>query len=130
MKIEFSNGKSFEYLSAYATEKDYKNGVTRQSMQVSLYLEQTSYNEIENIVNSNAINTFTLTGNESYSTDSDGNQTVIPAPVSVYENYTIPGKIAVEDGVITFKVYKLSDVEKQLEQATQAIDELLIAMEV
>lgn len=50
--------------------------------------------------------------------------------VNTYEDYTIKGKISVEDGNITFKVYKLSDTEIERNEAVQAVDELLLDMEV
>lgn len=49
--------------------------------------------------------------------------------VNTYEDYTIKGKINVEDGNITFKVYRLSDAEIERNKAIQAVDELLLAME-
>ena len=49
--------------------------------------------------------------------------------VNTYEYYTIKGKINVEDGNITFKVYRLSDTEIERNEAVQAVDELLLAME-
>ena len=49
--------------------------------------------------------------------------------VNTYEDYTIKGKISVEDGNITFKVYRLSDMEIERNEAMQAVDELLLAME-
>lgn len=49
--------------------------------------------------------------------------------VNTYEDYTIKGKISVEDGNITFKVYRLSDMEIERNEAVQAVDELLLAME-
>lgn len=49
--------------------------------------------------------------------------------VNTYEDYTIKGKISVEDGNITFKVYRLSDTEIERNEAVQAVDELLLAME-
>lgn len=49
--------------------------------------------------------------------------------VNTYEDYTIKGKISVEDGNITFKVYRLSDTEIERNEAIQAVDELLLAME-
>lgn len=49
--------------------------------------------------------------------------------VNTYEDYTIKGKINVEDGNITFKVYRLSDTEIERNEAVQAVDELLLAME-
>ena len=50
------------------------------------------------------------------------------APTSTYDNYTIVGKISVEDGNITFKMYKLSDTEIERDNAVQAVDELLLSM--
>ena len=49
--------------------------------------------------------------------------------VNTYEDYTIKGKISVEDGNITFKIYRLSDAEIERNKAIQAVDELLLAME-
>lgn len=128
MTITFANGKSFEYISAFALEKDYKNGYTRPSIEISLSLEQTSYNEIESIVNSAAVRQFTLKGDET-TTDANGNTVTVTPPTADYLDYTIPGKITVEDGVITFKLYKLSDMEIENRQAIATIDQLLIAME-
>lgn len=155
MILKFSNGKTFDYLSAIAVERDYKNGWTRPSIEIALPLERTSYGEIESLVNSNAVGSFTLTGDTPDPvpvfktrqteidgvtatvnvTDENGNPAVDyyeqpPAPVSTYTDYTIPGRISVEDGVITFKVYRLSDTEIENIAAKRAIDELLIAMEV
>ena len=50
------------------------------------------------------------------------------APTSTYDNYTIVGKISVEDGNITFKMYKLSDTEIEKNSAVRAVDELLLSM--
>lgn len=52
------------------------------------------------------------------------------APTSTYDNYTIVGKIAVEDGNISFKLYEqISSMEKERNEAIRAVDELLLAME-
>ena len=48
--------------------------------------------------------------------------------VNTYEDYTIKGKISVEDGNITFKMYKLSDTEIEKNSAVRAVDELLLSM--
>ncbi len=50
------------------------------------------------------------------------------APTSTYDNYTIVGKINVEDDNITFKMYKLSDTEIEKNSAVRAVDELLLSM--
>lgn len=128
MKIIFNNSIEFEYSNAFAIEKDYKNGYTRPSIEIHMPIAQTSYDEIDEIVNdTTAIGTFTLVGDEIV--DAEGN-IVGEAPTNTYENYTIKGKITVEDDVLTFKMYKLSDVEIENEEALATIDELLIAMEV
>ena len=65
--------------------------------------------------------------------DGKGNQIIdhyeqAEAPTSTYDNYTIVGKISVEDGNITFKMYKLSDTEIEKNSAVRAVDELLLSM--
>lgn len=130
MTVKFKNGKTLEYTIAIAIERDFKNGYTRPSIEISMPIAQTSYEEIESLINSEAVQSFTLTGEETHSTDENGNEIIIPAPQNTYTDYTILGRITVEDGIISFKLYKLSDTEIENEQAKQAIDELLIAMEV
>lgn len=125
MNIKFTNGKIFEYINAIAIERDFKNGYTRPSIEISMPIAQTSYEEIEGILSSELIQSFTLIGDEM----KDGNEIIMPAPQNTYTDYTILGKITIEDGVISFKLYKLSDTEIENKQAKQAIDELLIAME-
>ena len=65
--------------------------------------------------------------------DGKGNQIIdhyeqAEDPTSTYDNYTIVGKISVEDGNITFKMYKLSDTEIEKNSAVRAVDELLLSM--
>lgn len=128
MKIIFSNDKEFEYINAYAIERDFKNGYTRPSIEIHLPIAQTSYNEIEGIINDvETIKSFTLVGD--VPVDEDG-VVVGEAPTNTYTDYTIKGKISVEDDIITFKLYRLSDVEIENKEAMATIDELLIAMEV
>lgn len=127
MIIKFANDKEFEYLEAYSLERDFKNGYTRPSLEVHMSTAQISYNEIESILNDTAITkAITLIGEPIV----DEYDEVIETPTSIHENYTIKGKITVEDDILTFKLYKLSDVEIENGLAKQAIDELLIAMEV
>lgn len=130
MNIKFLNGKTLEYTQAFAIEKDFKNGYTRPSIEIHMPIAQTSYEEIESLINSEAVQSFTLTGEETHSTDENGNEIIIPAPQNTYTDYTILGRITVEDGIISFKLYKLSDTEIENEELTNAVDELLIAMEV
>lgn len=128
MKIIFSNNKEFEYTQAFCLERDFKNGVTRPSIEIHMPIAQTSYEEINSIISdAELIKSFTLVGNVPV----DENDFVIgEAPTNTYNDYTIKGKVSIEDEILTFKLYKLSDVEIENEQAKQAIDELLIAMEV
>lgn len=52
------------------------------------------------------------------------------APINIYDNYTVVGKISVEDGNISFKLYKqISSMEEERNEAIRAVDELLLAME-
>lgn len=129
MQITFSNGKTLEYTQAYALERDFKDGYTRPSIEIHMPITQTSYNEIERLINSEAVKSFTLTGDEEHITDENGNEVIIPAVENTYEDYTIVGKITVEDNKITFKMFKLSDVERERDAAVEAVDELLLAME-
>ena len=128
MNIIFSNGKEFEYSQAYGLERDFKDGYTRPSMEIHMPIAQTSYEEINSIISdAELIKSFTLVGDVPV----DENDFVIgEAPTNTYNDYTIKGKVSIEDEILTFKLYKLSDVENENEQAKQAIDELLIAMEV
>ena len=128
MNIIFSNGKKFEYSQAYGLERDFKDGYTRPSMEIHMPIAQTSYEEINSIISdAELIKSFTLVGDVPV----DENDFVIgEAPTNTYNDYTIKGKVSIEDEILTFKLYKLSDVEIENEQAKQAIDELLIAMEV
>lgn len=75
--------------------------------------------------------------NTEYEKDENGNLIVdyyetkeFEAPTNIYTDYTIAGKITVEDGIISFKLYKMSDTEIENEELTNAVDKLLIAMEV
>ena len=128
MKIIFSNNKEFEYFNAYALERDFKNGYTRPSIEIYMSIAQTSYNEIEGIINDTEImKSFTLIGD----TPVDEYGMVMgETPMNTYTDYTIKGKISVEDDVLTFKMYRLSDIEIENKEAMATIDELLIAMEV
>ena len=127
MKIIFSNDKEFIYTQAFGLEKDFKNGVTRPSIEIHMPIAQTSYNEIESIVNDvEVMKSFTLVGDAIVNMDGTLGET----PMNTYTDYTIKGKITVEDDVLTFKMYKLSDVEIENREAMATIDELLIAMEV
>lgn len=128
MKIIFSNNREFEYTQAFGLERDFKDGYTRPSMEIHMPIAQTSYEEINSIISdAELIKSFTLVGDVPV----DENDFVIgEAPTNTYNDYTIKGKVSIEDEILTFKLYKLSDVEIENEQAKQAIDELLIAMEV
>ena len=122
MQIKFSNGKALPYLNAYALERDFKDGYTRPSVKVEIPFSKTSFDEINSLMGMD----FTLTGDETY----DENGKVISiAPMSEWKEYSIKGEIAVNDGVISFKVYRLSDTEIERNEAVQAVDELLLAME-
>lgn len=116
MQITFSNGKTLPYLNAYALERDFKDGYTRPSVKVEIPFSETSFDEIQSLMGMD----FTLIGEE----DENGN-----APTSEWKDYSIKGEIAVNDGVISFKVYRLSDTEIERNEAIQAVDELLLAME-
>ena len=171
MQIKFNNGKSFTYTKAFGLQRDFKDGYTRPSLEITMPIAQTSYNEIESLVsNAEIMKAFTLigdstpipvykketvlngivnvdgtpildaNGNQATSTttqvvkDENGNPIIdhydyTDPVVNTYEDYTIKGKISVEDGNITFKVYRLSDMEIERNEAVQAVDELLLAME-
>lgn len=171
MQIKFSNGKTFTYTQAFGLERDFKDGYTRPSLEITMPIAQTSYNEIESLVsNAEIMKTFTLigdstpipvykeetvlngivnadgvpildaNGNQATSitkqvvTDENGNPIIdhydyTDPVVNTYEDYTIKGKISVEDGNITFKIYRLSDTEIERNEAIQAVDELLLTME-
>lgn len=170
MQIKFSNGKTFTYTQAFGLERDFKDGYTRPSLEITMPIAQTSYNEIESLVsNAEIMKTFTLigdsipipvykketvvngivnldgtpildaNGNQATSTttqvvkDENGNPIIdhydyTDPVVNTYEDYTIKGKISVEDGNITFKMYKLSDTEIEKNSAVRAVDELLLSM--
>lgn len=96
---------------------------------------------LDGIVNTDGTPILDVNGNQatSFSTqvvkDENGNPVIdhyeyTDPVVNTYEDYTIKGKISVEDGNITFKVYRLSDTEIERNEAIQAVDELLLAMEV
>ena len=127
MKIIFHNEKEFEYTQAFAIEKDHYSGETRPSIEISLPIEQTSYEEMAAIVNDSEImQSFTLVGD--VPVDEYGNQGT--APVNTYEGYIYGDRITVEQGVLTFKKYKASAAELENIQLKDAVDTLLIAMEV
>ena len=121
MQIKFSNGRNMPYLNAYALERDFKDGYTRPSIKVEIPFSETSFDEIQSLMGMD----FTLVGDEKF----DENGKVIYAPMSEWVGYSIKGEIAVNDGVISFKVYRLSDTEIERNKAIQAVDELLLAME-
>lgn len=122
MQITFSNGKTLQYMNAYALERDFKDGYTRPSVKVEIPFSETSFDEIQSLMGMD----FTLTGDETY--DENG-EVISTAPTSEWKEYSIKGEIAVNDGVISFKVYRLSDTEIERNKAIQAVDELLLAME-
>lgn len=123
MQIKFSNGKILPYLNAYSLERDFKDGYTRPSVKVEIPFSETSFDEIQSLMGMD----FTLTGDETY--DENG-EVISTAPTSEWKEYSIKGEIALNDGVISFKVYRLSDTEIERNKAIQAVDELLLAMEV
>lgn len=171
MQIKFSNGKTFTYTQAFGLERDFKDGYTRPSLEITMPIAQTSYNEIDSILSDKAVmQSFTLVGDSTpipvykeetllYGIvntdgtpilDANGNQATSTTTqvvkdendnpiidhyeytdpvVNTYEDYTIKGKISVDDGNITFKIYRLSDTEIERNEAVQAVDELLLAME-
>ena len=171
MQIKFNNDKTFTYTQAFGLERDFKDGYTRPSLEITMPIAQTSYNEIESLVsNADVMKAFTLigdstpipvykeetivngiinvdgtpildaNGNQATSTttqvvkDENGNPIIdhydyTDPVINTYEDYTIKGKISVEDGNITFKVYRLSDTEIERNEAVRAVDELLLAME-
>ena len=129
MQIKFNNGKTFTYTQAFGLARDFKDGYTRPSLEVIMSLTQTSFDEIYNILNSEAVNNITLIGDTNSWTDENG-KTVTNTSTSEYNNYNVVGKIAVEDGNISFKLYEqISSMEKERNEAIRAVDELLLAME-
>ena len=122
MQIKFSNGKTLQYINAYALERDFKDGYTRPSIKVEIPFSETSFDEIQSLMGMD----FTLVGDEQF--DENG-KVIAVAPTSDWKEYSIKGEIAVNDGVISFKVYRLSDTEIERNEAIQAVDELLVAME-
>lgn len=127
MKIEFKNGKVFDYKEAYTMEKDYYKGETRPSIEIHMPLEQTSYNEIAEIVNDpELIGDFMLVGEPEIIED----ESVVVFPTTHHVGYIHGDKITVEDGLIIFKKYCSSLAEFERDEAIKAIDELLISMEV
>lgn len=107
------------------------------STPIPVYKEETVLN---GIVNTDGVPILDANGNQATSitkqvvTDENGNPIIdhydyTDPVVNTYEDYTIKGKISVEDGNITFKVYRLSDTEIERNEAVQAVDELLLAME-
>ena len=122
MQIKFSNGRNMPYLNAYALERDFKDGYTRPSIKVEIPFSETSFDEIQSLMGMD----FTLVGDEQF--DENG-KVISTAPTSEWKEYSIKGEIAVNDGVISFKVYRLSDTEIERNKAIQAVDELLLAME-
>ena len=122
MQIKFSNGTTLPYINAYALERDFKDGYTRPSVKVEIPFSETSFDEIYSLMGMD----FTLTGDEQI--DENG-EVISKAPISEWHEYSIKGEIAVNDGVISFKVYRLSDTEIERNEAIQAVDELILAME-
>lgn len=107
------------------------------STQIPVYKEEILVNGIVNLDGTPILD---ANGNQATSTttqvvkDENGEPVVdhydyTDPVVNTYEDYTIKGKITVEDGNITFKVYRLSDTEIERNEAVQAVDELLLAME-
>lgn len=107
------------------------------STPIPVYKEETL---LYGIVNTDGTPILDANGNQATSTttqvvkDENGNPIIdhydyTDPVVNTYEDYTIKGKISVEDGNITFKVYRLSDTEIERNEAVQAVDELLLAME-
>ena len=107
------------------------------STPIPVYKEETVLN---GIVNADGVPILDANGNQATSitkqvvTDENGNPIIdhydyTDPVVNTYEDYTIKGKISVEDGNITFKVYRLSDTEIERNEAIQAVDELLLTME-
>lgn len=107
------------------------------SIPIPVYKKETVLNGIVNVDGTPILD---ANGNQATSTttqvvkDENGEPVVdhydyTDPEVNTYEDYTIKGKISVEDGNITFKVYRLSDTEIERNEAVQAVDELLLAME-
>lgn len=108
------------------------------STPIPVYKEETL---LYGIVNTDGTPILDANGNQATSTttqvvkDENGNPIIdhydyTDPVVNTYEDYTIKGKISVDDGNITFKVYRPSDTEIERNEAVQAVDELLLAMEV
>ena len=106
------------------------------STPIPVYKEETL---VYGIVNLDGTPILDANGNQATSTttqvvkDENGNPIIdhydyIDPVVNTYEDYTIKGKISVEDGNITFKMYKLSDTEIEKNSAVRAVDELLLSM--
>jgi hypothetical protein len=131
MFIKFSNGKSYEYLNAYALENDYCKGIKRPSLEIHMPVNVISYNQLEKILNdASNLKEIVLTGDKPPIYNETGE--VIgygEAPQNTYCDYDIKGKITIDDEEITFKLYKKSDLEIENEEAIATIDELLIALE-
>lgn len=122
MQIKFNNGKIFTYTQAFSLERDFKDGYTRPSVKVEIPFSETSFDEIYSLMGMD----FTLIGDEQF--DENG-EVIAVALTSEWKDYTIKGEIAVNDGVISFKVCRLSDTEIERDEAIQAVDELLLSME-
>lgn len=157
MQIKFSNGKTFTYTNCISIDEDYINGNTRKSLEVEMPLAQTSFDEIYSILkDENAVKHIELVGDEQQipiykevkisATADNGEKVTITkvaeddkgdpivesydkyTPQSEHDNFTIMGKITVDNDKIIFKLYKLSDVEIERNSAISAVDELLLSM--
>ena len=115
MTITFSNGTEMPYTNAFSLERDFKDGYTRPSIEVTVPLSATSFEQINSLMGMD----FVLVG------DADEFDNI---PTSEWTGYSIKGKISVDDGNITFKVYRLSETEIERNEAIQAVDELLLTM--
>ena len=134
MKIIFNNGKEFEYIHSFGIEKDYHEGETRPSLEITIPVTATSFSEIEDIV-SNPDNVFCiiLIGDETpiYKEDENGKVYIdgYYIPENTYTGFTMLDFITKKDNTISFKLYKKSVAELELETAIETIAELLVSME-
>lgn len=127
--IKFANGKEYEILECYNNGKRFINSETRECREIVIADDVITLNELKEIL-SNPANLETIEVYMKEEVEADGKM-VLFEDTEVLENYVYADEIKDNmKGEITFIIGEKSTLEIENEQALQAIDELLIAMEV
>ena len=127
--IKFAGGREYEIIQCYNNGMRYINGETRNCREIVIADDAVTLGELKEILSDPAsLETIEIYVKEEYEADGE---MVAFEDTELLENYVYTDEIKDNmKGEITFVIGQKTAVEIENRQAKQAIDQLLIAMEV